>query len=57
MKPYGIEVFPNGTIKEGIDMLKGYPTDNGYKGYVEGEGYILFETEEAYYEYMEAIKC
>ena len=37
-------------------MLKGYPTENGYKGYVDGE-YILFETEEAYYEYMEAIKC
>ena len=36
-------------------MLKGYPTENGYKGYVNGE-YILFETEEAYYEYMEELK-
>ena len=34
-------------------MLKGYPTENGYKGYVDGKGYMLFETEEAYYEYME----
>ena len=33
-------------------MLKGYPTTSGYKGYVEGEGYILFETEEAYYRYV-----
>ena len=35
--------------------MKGYYTENGYKGYVNGE-YILFETEEAYYEYMEARK-
>lgn len=32
-------------------MLKGYPTESGYMGYVNGE-YILFETEEAYYEYI-----
>lgn len=37
-------------------MPKGYFTDNGYYGYIEDEGYILFETEEAYYEYLEAIK-
>ena len=36
-------------------MLKGYPTDSGYYGYVHGK-YILFETEEAYYEYMEGIE-
>lgn len=36
-------------------MLKGYPTPNGYMGYVDGK-YMLFETEEAYYEYMEARK-
>lgn len=34
--------------------MKGYPTSNGYKGYVNGE-YMLFETEEAYYEYMEEL--
>lgn len=33
-------------------MLKGYYTDNGYYGYVNGE-YILFEGDEAYYEYEE----
>lgn len=32
-------------------MLKGYFTDNGYRGYVDGE-YLLFEGDEAYYEYM-----
>lgn len=32
-------------------MLRGYPTESGYKGYVNGK-YILFETEEAYYEYI-----
>ena len=36
-------------------MLKGYFTDNGYYGYVDGK-YMLFETEEAYYEYMEGIE-
>lgn len=36
-------------------MLKGYPTDNGYYGYVDGQ-YMLFETEEAYYEYMKGRK-
>ena len=35
--------------------MKGYPTSNGYKGCVNGE-YMLFETEEAYYEYMEGLK-
>ena len=33
-------------------MLKGFPTESGYYGYVNGK-YMLFETEEAYYEYME----
>ena len=33
-------------------MTKGYFTENGYYGYVDGE-YILFEGEEAYYEYLE----
>lgn len=32
-------------------MIKGYPTENGYKGLVDGE-YMLFETQEAYYEYL-----
>lgn len=38
-------------------MLKGYFTDDGYYGYVEGEGYMLFEGEEAYYEYEEDTEC
>ena len=36
-------------------MLKGYQTDNGYRGLV-GDEYMLFETDGEYYEYMEAIK-
>ena len=36
--------------------MKGYYTDTGYKGYVDGEGYMIFEDEAAYYEYQEAIK-
>ena len=32
-------------------MLKGYYTSSGYMGYVEGK-YILFATENEYYEYM-----
>ena len=36
-------------------MLKGYPTSSGYYGYVNGK-YMLFETEEAYYEYMEGFE-
>ena len=35
--------------------MKGYYTDNGYYGFVDGE-YMLFEGDQAYYEYMEAIK-
>ena len=35
--------------------MKGYPTTTGYKGLV-GTTYMLFETEEAYYEYMEGMK-
>jgi hypothetical protein len=33
-------------------MLKGYPIDVGYMGYVNGR-YMLFETEDAYYKYCE----
>lgn len=35
-------------------MLKGYSTENGYYGYVNGE-YMLFATESEYYEYMEVM--
>lgn len=35
--------------------MKGYHTCDGYMGYVSGEGYQLFESETAYYEwFMEA---
>lgn len=36
-------------------MIKGYFTENGYYGYVDGE-YMLFEDEESYYEYLEESK-
>lgn len=32
--------------------MKGYPTSNGYRGYVNGE-YMLFEDERAYIDYLE----
>ena len=32
--------------------MKGYKTDKGYMGYVEGR-YMLFASEEEYYDYME----
>ncbi len=32
--------------------MKGYHVSNGYMGYVE-DRYMLFSTEEEYYEYME----
>ena len=32
-------------------MLKGYPVESGYYGYV-NDHYMLFETEDAYYEYI-----
>lgn len=32
--------------------MKGYNTDKGYMGYVEGK-YMLFASEEEYYDYME----
>lgn len=32
--------------------MKGYATQNGYMGFVEGR-YILFASESDYYEYME----
>lgn len=31
--------------------MKGYHTSSGYMGYVLGEGYRLFETEDAYWEW------
>ena len=39
-----------GFWKEGA-VMKGYNTDNGYMGYVNGS-YILFASEEDYREYM-----
>lgn len=36
-----------------MNNLKGYPVYSGYMGYVNGK-YMLFETEEAYKEYVEA---
>lgn len=36
----------------GGKCMKGYLTASGYKGLVNGV-YMLFETEEAYYEYCE----
>ena len=32
--------------------MKGYNTEKGYMGYVEG-GYMLFASEAEYYDYME----
>ena len=32
--------------------MKGYNTDKGYMGYVEGR-YMLFASEEEYYDYLE----
>ena len=32
--------------------MKGYNTDKGYMGYVEGR-YMLFASDEEYYDYME----
>lgn len=34
-------------------MMKGYPIDYGYMGYVEGR-YVLFASEADYYEYVQA---
>lgn len=36
-------------------MMKGYYTQIGYMGYVEGK-YILFASESEYYEYMKEVK-
>ena len=38
--------------KEEEPAMKGYATDNGFMGYVEGR-YILFASESDYYDYME----
>ena len=48
-----IKLNHNGGWKEGTFMLKGYYTDNGYLGLVNNE-YMLFESDTAYYEYVEA---
>lgn len=37
---------------EGVKHMKGYVTDKGYMGLVEG-CYILFASEREYYDYME----
>ena len=33
-------------------MVDGYYTTEGYCGYVENEGYMIFETEKAYLDYL-----
>lgn len=50
---FRIKLIHNGGWKEGTFMLKGYYTDNGYLGLVDNE-YMLFESDTAYYEYVEA---
>lgn len=35
--------------------MKGYYTENGYYGYVENEGYMLFEDESAYHDYLKEL--
>ena len=35
--------------------MKGYFTDAGYCGYVENEGYMLFEDEAAYHDYLKEL--
>lgn len=35
-----------------INAPKGYPIDSGYFGLVDNGMYMLFETEDAYYEYI-----
>ena len=37
---------------KGVKHMKGYVTDKGYMGLVEGR-YILFASEREYYDYME----
>lgn len=37
---------------KGVKRMKGYVTDKGYMGLVEGR-YILFASEREYYDYME----
>ena len=32
--------------------MKGYPVNDGYKGYIPGRGYMLFATESEYEEYF-----
>ena len=36
--------------------MKGYPTYDGFMGYIPHKGYTLFATENEYYEYFEAHK-
>lgn len=35
--------------------MKGYHTSSGYMGFMLGEGYRLFETEDAYYEWQREV--
>ncbi|MDO4961861.1 MAG: hypothetical protein Q4E57_08435 [Eubacteriales bacterium] len=37
---------------KGRQIMKGYTTENGFMGYVEGT-YMLFVSEEEYFEYIE----
>ena len=42
-------------INQGGQIMKGYNTEAGFMGYVDGR-YILFSCEEDYEEYMETIE-
>ena len=42
-------------INQGGQIMKGYNTESGFMGYVDGT-YILFSCEEDYEEYMETIE-
>ena len=44
----------NDMIKEFTDFMKGYVTASGYMGYVENE-YILFASEDDYFEYVDSL--
>ena len=36
--------------------MKGYYNETGYYGYVENEGYMLFEDETAYHDYLRELE-
>lgn len=40
------------SVLEGAVIMRGYHTDKGYMGYVDGE-YMLFSCEADYYEFLE----